>query len=356
VNRSKMQAIRLHPPQSDAEPRFSAANPAPTTAMVLDTIPMPTLSKPGQLLIRVHATTVTRAELTWPETYSTDLPLLGHDLAGTVVAVQTDTNDTGSDFKPGDKVYGMLDMSKGSTWAEYAIAWTDQVATKPETLNWAESAAVPVSALTAWQALFVNAGVPPPDFSSIVQTDVRAKDPGERTQKIAVTGAAGAVGSYLVQLAALAGLYVVAVSSSKSRDEYFLKSLGAHGLLEYEDLRHVKDKYDIIIDAVGGETLERCWSSIKDDGVLISVESACSNFVQEHRGQQFAKGKENVRALFFIVEPSRKHLEELSLALNLGLLKVFVAEVLPLQDARAAYELANGRLKRPGKVVLTVAV
>lgn len=134
-----MQAIRLHPPEDGSQPSFSANNPAPITALALDSIPIPTLNKPGQLLIRVHATTVTRAELTWPETYSSDLPLLGHDLVGTVVAVQhhedTDEEHTIPGFKPGDEVFGMLDMSKGSTWAEFAVALSDEVALKPGTLG-----------------------------------------------------------------------------------------------------------------------------------------------------------------------------------------------------------------------------
>lgn len=353
-----MQAIRVHPSDSKPQSPFSARNPAPSSALRLDNIPIPTLDKPGQLLVRVHATSVTRAELTWPETYSTDLPLLGHDLAGTVVAVQedqdVDKNGASSDLKPGDDVYGMLDMGKGSTWAEFAIARTDHVALKPKKLSWAESAAVPVSALTAWQALFVKAGVPPPDFSRFAGTEPRTRDQGEPVRKLAVTGAAGAVGTYVVQLAALAGLHVVAISSSKDRDEEFLKSLGAIEVLQYEDLYQIKDQYDIIIDAVGGETLERCWSSIKDNGILISIESSSSDFVRRHREQKFAQDKQGVRALFFIVEPSRKDLEQLSVALDLGLLKVFVAHEMPLHEARAAYELANGRLQRRGKVVLTL--
>ena len=353
-----MQAIRIHPPESDSEPPFSASNPAPTTALFLDTIPVPNLQKSGQLLIRVHATTVTRAELTWPETYSTDLPLLGHDLAGTVVAVYNDQGSdktrTESDFRPGDQVYGMLDMDKGSTWAEFAIGWIDEVAPKPASLSWVESAAVPVSALTAWQALFVKAGVAAPDFSLIAKNRTQSESEKERSKQIAVTGAAGAVGTYIVQFAALAGLHVVAVSSSKVRDKDFLESLGANEVLEYEDLRQVKNQYNIIIDAVGGKTLEQCWTSIKDDGVLISIESASADFVQKHREQPFTKSKHNVRALFFIVEPSRQHLEEISVTLDLGLVKVFVAQAMALEEARTAYELANGRLQRRGKVVLTV--
>ena len=100
--------------------------------------------------------------------------------------------------------------------------------------------------------------------------------------------------------------------------------------------------------------MEKCWSVIKEDGILISLASASFDFVDQHRQQPFAKGKDGVNALFFIVEPSKQHLEELSLAINLGLLKIFVAHELPLREAAAAYELANGRLTRRGKVVLTL--
>ncbi len=183
---------------------------------------------------------------------------------------------------------------------------------------------------------------------------MRTEHEGGRSKKIALIGAAGAVGSYIVHLAALAGLHVVAVSSSQGRDKEFLISLGATELLEYKDLQHVADQYDLIIDAVGGEALEHCWSAIKADGVLISVEPASSDFVSRHRQGLLTIGKHGVRALFFIVEPSRKQSEELSVALDLGLLQVVVGQEGPLLEGRAAYELANGPLQRRGKVVLTI--
>jgi NADPH:quinone reductase-like Zn-dependent oxidoreductase len=354
-----MQAVRVHPLGTSSVQQWSAKNPAPFWALSLDTIPIPTLTSPGQLLIRVHASTVTRDELTWPETYSTELPILGHDLAGTVEAVQGDTEGLGknseTDCKPGDEVYGMLDMSRGSTWAQFAVARHDQIALKPKSLSWAESAAVPVSGLTAWQALFVKAGVSPPDFESIAEQGDGPHGRAEHPSRLLVTGAAGAVGLYLVQLGALAGLHVVAATSSKSRDEDFLKSLGASEVIEYEELAPaVPAQYGIVVDTVGGSVLEQCWTVVEDDGVLISIESANSNFVQNHSQQPFAKGKDKVKAIFFIVEPSRNNLERLSEALNLGLLKVFVAEEIPIQSASAAYELANKHLLRRGKVVLTI--
>jgi NADPH:quinone reductase-like Zn-dependent oxidoreductase len=353
-----MQAIRVHPPKSEPEPPYSASNPAPSTALVLDNIPIPALNKHGQLLIRVRATSVTRAELTWPETYETELPMMGYDLAGIVVAVHDDAQagieGPGSVFKPGDEVYGLLEMKKGSTWAEFAIAQIDQVAAKPETLSWAESAAVPLSALTAWQALFVKAGIKPPDFSLIDETGLPSRDETRSSKEIAITGATGAVGTWIVQLAALAGLHVVAVSRSYSSEVEFLISLGANEVIEHRQFDELKDEFDIIIDSVGGEILQKCWGSIKPDGTLISIASDSADFVRRHRKEKFTEGKHNVKAQFFIVEPSGKQLEELRLALDLGLLRVFVAEQMPLYRAREAYDLANGQLPRHGKVILTI--
>jgi NADPH:quinone reductase-like Zn-dependent oxidoreductase len=353
-----MQAIRIHPPKSESEPPYSASNPAPSTALVLDHVPIPALSKPGQLLIRVRATSVTRAELTWPETYYTELPMMGYDLAGIVVAVyddaEADREGPKSVFKPGDEVYGLLEMKKGSTWAEFAIAEIDQLAPKPELLSWAESAAVPLSALTAWQALFVKAGIEPPDFSLIDKSGLPPRDETGKSKEIAITGGTGSVGAYVIQLAALTDLQVVAVARSHNSDIEFLRSLGANEVIEYRHLEELKDEFDIIIDTVGGETLQECWGSIKPDGTLISVASDSADFVRRHREEKFTEGKQKVNAQFFIVEPSGKQLQELSLALELGLLTVFVAEEMPLYRAREAYRLANGRLPRRGKVILTI--
>ncbi|RSL60836.1 hypothetical protein CEP53_005318 [Fusarium sp. AF-6] len=230
-----MRAVRIQ--SSEGKEPYSATNPAPSSALVLERdVPVPEL-KPGQVLVRVHATTVTRDELTWPESYHHELRIPG--------------------------------------------------------------------ALTAWQALFVQAGVPEPDF------DAAAKVSTGRT--LLVTGSSGAVGSYIVQLAVYAGLQVIAASSSTERNDEFLRSLGAHEVVEYEELSIVKRSFDIVIDTVGGKPLAQAWDLVTDSGNLISVDSSSFNFAKMP-----PVGKEHVKAVFFIVEPSGMQLGKLAKALEMG--------------------------------------
>ena len=112
-----MQAIRFHPSPDPTTP-YSPTNPAPASALILDTnIPIPQPSKPDEILARVKATTVVRDALTWPETYAHEYAIPGHNLAGTVAAVFSDDN-----FKPDDEVFGMAHADRGSAWAEYVCS------------------------------------------------------------------------------------------------------------------------------------------------------------------------------------------------------------------------------------------
>ncbi|KAM5343235.1 hypothetical protein ACJ41O_014201 [Fusarium nematophilum] len=327
-----MQAIRIQP--SDA---YSPSNPAPPSALLLEKdVPVPELQA-GQVLVRVHATTVTRDELTWPESYARKSRIPGYDLSGVVERVHGST----SRFKAGDEVYAMVSTARGSTWAEFAVAEEQELALKPGNLSWAESVTVPLSALTAWQALFVKAGVPEPDFEAIA---------GEKTGlTLLVTGASGAVGAYVVQLGALAGLQVVAASSSSNRNGEFLRSLGADEVVEYADLSGSKRSFDVVIDTVGGDTLTKCWDLVADQGSLISVDSSSFAFAEAP-----PSGTNNVKGLFFIVEPSGEQLEKLKVVLERGLVRPFLAYSYPLGEAREAYERASGRMERRGKVVLAL--
>lgn len=339
---------------------YSAQNPAPPSALVLEeNVPIPNLSRPGELLVRVHAAAVTRDELIWPETYaSKNIPILGYDFSGTVVSVLPNDEDdkTGTTFRAGDEVYGMAaSLGTGSTWAEYARVLPRETTIKPMKLSWAESTSVPMSAMTAWQALFEKAGVPDPDLNSIGSGKINARELLETSSPtVLITGASGAVGLYLVQLAALAGLRVTAASRSPGTNMEFLLSLGAAEVLSYEELGEKQNAYDIIIDTVGGPTLEIAWNLVKDDGILITVDSSSFDFEPKHRAKGLRARKETVKALFFIVEPSSDILKRITTAFDLGLLQAHVAQTLPLKDARIAYEIASQWTDRHGKVVLEI--
>jgi NADPH2:quinone reductase len=347
-----MKAIRLHPNDGDPSFPYSEINPAPPSALILDhDLPVPQPLQPADLLVRVEATTVVRDTLTWPESYLESYKILGNDFSGTVVSISESAQD--SLFKPGDEVYGMTGASRSGTWAEYTVVSAQEVCLKPGSLTWTEAAAVPLSALTAYQALFEKAGMALPDFNNIDGTLGSRRVKGrERKCRILVTGAAGCVGLYAVQLASLAGLYVVAATRSKRRDQELLGHLGADEVVEYDDLTNISGDYQIILDTVGGSGLENCWSLVSATGTLISIDSASYDFVQRHRKSGLASGKENVKALFFIVTPSRTGLEQLANALDLNLLRPFVARVMPLAHARQAYEYCGNAPTERGKVVL----
>ncbi|KAK7420574.1 hypothetical protein QQZ08_010333 [Neonectria magnoliae] len=125
----KMRAVRIHPAGSGTTP-FSPSNPASSSSLVLDQdvrVPQP---GPGQVLVRVHAAALTRDELKWPESYREDFHIPGYDFSGVVDSVRGV-----AEFKPGDKVFAMVDTRRGSTWAEYVVVDAHELALKPKTLD-----------------------------------------------------------------------------------------------------------------------------------------------------------------------------------------------------------------------------
>ncbi|GFG14806.1 probable zinc-binding oxidoreductase, mitochondrial [Aspergillus lentulus] len=345
-----MQAVRLHPAPNGSKP-YSPTNPAPPSALKLDKIPIPKPSRQGEILIRVKATTAIRDALTWPETYATEFTIPGNDFSGIVedVFVDPDSSSTTTattQFKHGDEVFGMTHADRGSTWAEYTIVHEHETTRKPETLTWEEAACLPLSGLTAYQALFEHAGLPFP--GAVGAEEMIGK-------RVLITGSSGGVGIYLVQLAAIAGLHVVAASSSTERNGEFLRGLGAHEVVEYSALgENVEGSFDLIVDTVGGEILRRCWSWVAGYGTLISVDSASFDFVNEHRKCGLNTGKEDVRALFFIVRSDAEALRKMATLVDLGRLKTFVLQKFGLSQAQEAYEQASSKASGYGKVVIRI--
>ena len=338
-----MQAIRVQPaPPKSAT--YSPSNPAPSSALQLDhDIPIPKPSQPGDLLVRIKATTIIRDMLTWPETYAHEYAIPGNDLAGIV----TEVFSPGSKFKPGDDVFGMADVDRAATWAEYTVVKEHEVTLKPTALTFAQAAALPLSAQTAYQALFDYAGVSLPIIG-----ETQSRSAPRTDQNVLITGAAGAVGIYLVQLAAAAGVRVVAATNSNARNEEFLRDLGAEKGIEYGMLESYRGTFDVIIDTAGGKVLEKCWEYISETGALISVDSASFNFVEEHEKRGLRKA--GVRALFFIVNGSTEALHYLAELADTGAIQSFVVDSFPLAKAREAYDVANGRYSGRGKLILVV--
>ncbi|HEY1391236.1 MAG TPA: NADP-dependent oxidoreductase [Ktedonobacterales bacterium] len=307
-----MKAVRLHGRGGPAQ-------------LVYEDAPQPQPG-PGEVLARVGASGVIANELKWDETYQTvtdvprPFPIPGRDLSGVVVAVGPGVTD----LTVGDTFYAMLGYGRDGAEAEYAIALPSELAPRPRTLDDIQAAAVPLSALTAWQALFVHGGL------SAGQTAL-------------IHGAAGGVGVLATQLARWRGAHVLTTASA--RDLEFVRELGAEEVFDYATTRfeEVVHDVDVVFDTVGGETLARSWQVVKPGGALVSVVSPLSG----------KPVREDIRYVYFIVEPSGAQLREIGALIDAGQIHPVVDQVFPLAQARQAYETAASGHPR-GKTVITV--
>jgi len=308
-----MKAIRLH------------ARGGPEQ-LVYEDAPLPVLAQ-GDALVRVYATGITRTELTWDQTYqnpdgSPRIPTIpGHEFSGVIESVPLGVRDLG----PGDRVYALADFPRNGAAAEYIAVRASNLALKPRTLNHIHSAAVTLSGLTAWQALFTHANLQP-------------------GQKVLIHGGAGGVGVFAVQLAKWKGAHVITTSSGSNFD--FLRELGADETIDYNRTRFedALSGIDVVLDAVGGDTVERSWRILRPGGAMISVAIPIP---------EDEPSKHGVRGLFFIVEPNRDQLEAMARLIDSGRLKSIVAAVFPLARCREAFELGLAGHAR-GKIVLQV--
>jgi NADPH:quinone reductase-like Zn-dependent oxidoreductase len=278
------------------------------------------------VLVRVHAAAVTPTELLWMPTWKTrtgedrPFPIIpGHEFSGVIAALGAGVTE----WAEGDPVYGLNDWFADGAQAEYCVAPAAPLAHKPRSLDHAQAAVVPISALTAWQALFERARL-------------------RAGQRVLIHGAAGSVGSFAVQLARWHGVHVIGTASAQNLD--FVHTLGADEVIDYRATRFEESVHDMdaVLDTVGGETLQRSRSVLKSSGTLVTI-AAQSEGTQDPV----------VRDAFFIVAANRTQLTEIARLIDAGQLRVFLQETFPLAQARQAYERAQGGGNR-GKVVLRV--
>ena len=294
-------------------------------SLVTGEIPRPNPGE-GEVLVKVHATAVTPTEFQWYPTFNTQagtprpFPIvLSHEFSGVVEAV----GGNAGDFTVGEQVYGLNDWFTNGAQADYCVARASALARKPKSLNYVEAAVVPISALTAWQALFEKSKL-------------------ERHQRILIHGAAGGVGIFAVQLARWRGARVIATASSPDLD--FVRALGADEVIDYRKTRFedVICDVDVVFDTVGGETLERSWGVLKPGGRLVTVATLREGEIEQR-----------VRNAFMLVRADGSQLAQISWMFDAGELRGFVGEVLPLAGAREAYACAR-RDGIHGKIALRV--
>lgn len=294
-----MRAARLH----------AAAGP---DGLILDEVERPRPIE-GEALVRVCAAGVTRDELEWPIDRLPAVP--SYELSGVVALVGGDV-DAGA---VGEGVYGLLPFDRDGAAAEFVVAPARVLAPKPRSLGHVECAAIPLAGLSAWQGLFEHGRL-------------------EASERVLVNGALGGVGHLAVQLARCYGAHVIAAVSAGNLNG--ARSLGAHEVIDRSaDLENALEPVDLVFDTAGGDLLARAPALLRQGGRIVSVAE---------------QPPDGVAAVYFVVEPNRGQLAELTRLVDAGHLRPTIDSVFPLDDVRAAFERSGARSTR-GKVVLRVA-
>lgn len=284
--------------------------------LTLIDLPYPHASE-NDVIVRVHAAGFTPGELDWPATWTDRAgrdrtpSVPGHELSGVVVELGYGT--TG--LTVGQRVFGLADWTRNGSLAEYTAVEARNLAPLAADIDHTVAAALPISALTAWQGLF---------------------DHGRLTtgQSVLIHGAAGGVGSIAVQLAREAGARVIGTGRPDDRD--VVLGLGAQAFLDPDSL---VGEFDVVFDVIGGEVLARSAALVRPGGTLVTI--AAPPVVQP----------ENGRAVFFVVEPDRARLADLAQRVRDGRLKPIVGDVRPLTETAAAF--ARHR-RTAGKTIIQV--
>lgn len=282
--------------------------------------------KENEVLVRVIACGVNPADPLvisgqLAKEFGTHLPLIpGYDVAGIIEKIGAKVTR----LKVGDAVYGYALFGGG--WAEYAVLAENEAALKPRLLSFADAAAVPLAALTAWQALL----------------DVAKLTAG---QTVLIHGGSGGVGSFAIQIAKARGARVIATASTANQE--LLKQLGADVAIDYTNTKFedVAKDVDVVLDSVGRDTLARSYAIVKKGGIITSLVS---------RPDQAELDKHGIRGASIWGKPDAAELTEITKLIEEKKIKPTVSQVMPLSDAVKASQQAATHHTR-GKIVLKIA-
>ncbi|MFI1723146.1 NADP-dependent oxidoreductase [Streptomyces sp. NPDC020489] len=280
---------------------------------------------PGEVLLRVAGAGVNPGDTVLRSGRVLELVTLpwtpGNDVAGVVERV----GEGVTRFGAGDEVYGMLPVSARGAYAEYVVAPAAALAPKPRNLDLARAAAVPLVAITAWQALSVLARVAPGD-------------------RVLIHAAAGGVGHVAVQLARELGAHVI--GTARPGKHAWLRGLGADELVDYTagDFRAAVEPVDVVLDLVGGAYGPRSLDVLKPGGLLIGA--SIDPGVDEERA-----GARGLRYVWVAAEPSGRALEPITRRIEDGRLTVAVERTYLLSEAAAAHRAIEEK-RTTGKLVL----
>src|SRR5881398_3943544 len=275
----------------------------------------------GDVIVQVHASGFTGDELSWPSTWIDRLgrdrtpSIPGHELAGVVTALSYGT--TG--LSVGQRVFGLTDWTRDGTLAEYVAVEARNLAPLPGDVDFTVGASLPISGLTAWQGLFDHGRL-------------------RAGQSVLAHGAAGAVGTMVVQLAREAGAYVI--GTGRAADRQTSLDFGAMEFVDLDNdaLEDVGD-VDLVFDVIGGDIQKRSAGVIRPGGTLVTI-----------AGPPEARPVDGL-AIDFVVESDRAQLSEIVRRVRDGRLRTNIGNVSSLDDAVAAF---NPTKRIKGKTIIRV--
>ena len=274
------------------------------------------------------------------------LPLvLGNDVAGVVIRAGANVRK----FKPGDEVYARPHQARIGTFAEYIAIDEADVAMKPNNLTMEEAASLPLVALTAWQVLVERANV-------------------QKGQKVLIHAGSGGVGTIAIQLAKHLGAYVATTTSTANVD--LVKSLGADVVVDYkkEDFEKVLHGYDVVMNSLGKDTLEKSIAVLKPGGKLISISGPPDPDFARQNGSGWPlrqvmrllslgiRRKSKRRGIgysFLFMTANGGQLEKITALIEAGHIRPVMDRIFPFEKTNEALDyIQTGRAK--GKVVIAV--
>jgi len=310
--------------------------------------PKPSLSE-NAVLVKVHAASINPLDLRVLEgDFKAILPvpfpfILGNDFAGTVVEIGANV----SQFKVGDEVYAKTDLN--GAFAEYTVVQESSVALKPRNISLEQAAALPLVALTSWQALVEIAKV-------------------QSGQKVLIHAGSGGVGSIAIQLAKSLGATIATTTSAKNSG--WVKELGADIIIDYKTMNFEQEleDYDVVLDTQGGKTLEKSLSVLKRGGRLISISGPPDHaFAEAVNPNWFLKcvipmlswsirhkaKKRGITYSFLFMQPNGQQLSKITELVEAEKIKPVVDQVYDFHQIKEALQYVSaGRSK--GKVVLNI--
>ena len=313
-------------------------------------VPDPQL-RDDDVLVEIHAASINPLDAKIRDgKVKTILPyhlpvILGNDLAGLVVRVGAAVRR----FQPGDQVYARPDQHRIGTFAELISIKQDDVALKPTGLTMEQAASLPLVALTAWQALVERADLKP-------------------GQQVLIHAGSGGLGSIAIQLARHLGASVATTTSTANVE--WVKHLGADLVIDYRtsDFETVVHDYDVVLDTLGGDTLNKSFGVLKPGGKLVSVSGPPDPELANSAGlnpilrpairllsyptRRTAK-RHRVSYSFLWMKANGHQLAEIASLVDSGIIRPVIDRVFPFESTKEALAYVDqGRAQ--GKVVVTM--